>query len=629
MRTTRRIFLTVACALALCGVASAQMGSALVPPSSADCVATRSGSWQDAATWDGKIPQQGDRFLIPAGVTVTNHGVTADTLWGYVAGTLKVCDHCDTQINAHTIYVPHGGSFQLGKPGMPATGNVVLEFTPGPFLPGDTTKLSRGVINHGEFVVCGQEKTHADEIVADLPVGATTLQLKNVPYNWKVGDRIAIAGTDSKVGESWVVYQTEERTITAIAGQFITWAEPLVYRHFRWAPDLPFHCVNESRNVVIRSRDPAVNANRGHLMSMSAQMQPLYCLLEGLGRTDKSQPVTDPRTDLYGELVAGSDANPRARYALHWHRAGAMGPPALCRGVVVDGSPGWGILNHNSNVQVDDCVATRCFGFGFGTEEGQERGHFRRCFGFLNRGQGDTISSGDADHGIRLAADWGKDGSGFWLQGGLVEVSDCVAFDNSGRGFALFNRSMNSYPAYGTGTNRIPEHLQYPIQHAGALLPVEFNGIAFTPSSTVPQRVFARNTAYGNKLGCQGWSGPTHDSSSNRIWPLTVRGNITDLAIWGRGGKLNLEYTRQANITGLRIVGDNAFRAAYNSLNKNAEAVLLRGAEVTISDWDIQHVQFHVREFSVAGANDPVPPNQRNIVIEGRTVQPGGSVTVP
>jgi hypothetical protein len=614
------------CLLLLCGSAFGQMGANLVPPSSATDTAKATGSWQDAATWtDGTVPVAGERVFIPAGITVTNHTTTADVLWIHVAGTLTVCDHCDNQISAHTLYIPMGGRFQLGQPGMPATGNVVLEFPPGPFLAGDTNKLSRGVINHGEFVVCGLEKTHADEIVADLPIGATTLQLQNVPYNWKVGDRIAIAGTDGKVGESIVKYQTEERTITALSGQFVSWAEPLLYRHFRWRADLPFHCVNESRNVFIRSRDTSTIANRGHLMSMSAGMNLYYCRTEGLGRTDKSQPVTDPRTDLYGELVAGSDANPRARYAIHWHRAGALGPPAFCRGVHVDGSPGWGILNHASNVQVDDCSGTRCFGFAFGTEEGQERGHFRRCFGFLNRGQGDTIASGDADHGITNIGDWGKDGSGFWLQGGLVEVSDCVSFDNSGRGFALFNRTLNSYPRYGS---TIPEYLRYPIDVSGTLLPTEFNGIAQTPSSTVPQRVFHRNTAYGNKVGVQGWSGPTHNSSSQLIWPPTVRGGITNLTLWGRGSKLHLEYNRQMNVTGLTIVGDRGFRPAFNSLSKITSAVLLRSPEVTVRDWSIEGFEDVARQFLVEGANDPGGIAAKNLVIEGATVNSNGSVTI-
>lgn len=620
MKTLRTAALLIVAALALCGSASAQgMGASLVPPSSATDIAAQSGSWQEASTWtDGTVPGDAEQVLIPAGVTVTNHATTADVRWCLVAGVLDCCDHCDVEFNIDTTFVAMGGALRLGTLGMPATGKVVYEFPPGPFLPGDMTKLSRGIINHGEFTVCGNEKTHADEVVAELLAGSTTLQLKNVPYGWQVGDRIAIAGTYSSTSSK---YQTEERTITAINGQFVSWSEPLLYRHFRWRDDLPFHCANLSRNIVIRSRDTSTIANRGHIMNM-AVMNQFYCLIEGCGRTDKSVEVTDPRMDLHGQMVNGSDANPRARYADHDHKVGPLSPPLFRRGIVIDGSPGWGGLIHASNVIYEDCIAVRCFGFGFGTEEGQERGAFRRCLSFLNHGLGDTITSTDADHGIRLAADWGKDGSGFWLQGGLVEVSDCVAFDNSGRGFALFNQTMNSYPVYGQGTNQIPAHLQYPIEHHGTLLGIEYDGRASTPSSTVPQRVFARNTAYNNKIGVQGWNGPTHNGSSQLMWPPTVRGSITDLTLWGRGGMLHLEYMRQANVDGLRIVGVNN---VHDPIGRGP-AVYMRGAEVTVKRWTIEDRSG--MHFAVVGATDPGGIPAKNIVIEGATVNADGSVTI-
>lgn len=615
-----RVFLSIILTLATCGSVSAQMGASLVPPSAATDTAKQSGSWQDASTWtDGTVPTVADRVFIPVGLTVTNHA-TAEALWIHAAGKLACCDHCDTQMNVHTIYVPMGGAFRLGMPGMPATGNVVLEFQLGEFLPGDMTKLSRGIINHGEFTICGNEKTASDIIDGDLPIGATSLKLANVPFGWKVGDRIAIAGTDSPLGG--VRYQTEERTITAVNGRTVSWSEPLLYRHFRWRSDLPFHCANESRNIVIRSRDPGTIANRGHLMSMSAGMNLFYCRTEGLGRTDKSQPVTDPRNDLYGEFVPGSDANPRARYAIHWHRAGALSPPAFCRGVVVDGSPGWGILNHNSNVQVDDCLAMRCFGFGMGTEEGQERGHFRRCLSFLNRGLGDTITSTDDDHGRPHLGDWGMDGSGFWLQGGLVQASDCVAFDNSGRGFALFDRPLNGYPRW---YYQLQDHIKYPITIDGLLLSEEYAGVASVPSGSVPQRVFDRNTAYGNKVGVQGWSGHTD------TWPVAVRGSITNLTLWGRGTKLHLEYMRQLNVDGLKMVGDNAWRIEplSNSINRESHAVVLRGAEVTVRNWSIENITARMVKFRVGGHNDPGGIAVKNLAIEGATINADGSVSIP
>jgi hypothetical protein len=408
----------------------------------------------------------------------------------------------------------------------------------------------------------------------------------------------------------------------------VTFTTPTLYRHFPWSSDLQVHVANLTRNVIIRSRRPSVIASRGHLMFMSSMNDIRYTLEEGLGRTDKSKPVTDPRKDASGKLIAGTDANPRGRYADHNHKCGPLAQPARRMWVVVRGSPGWGMVNHASHCQWDNCIALECFGSGFVTEEGQERGHMRRCLAAMNRGLGDTISSTDEDHGRQLLGDWGTDGAGFWLQGGLVEVADCVSFDNSGRGFGLFDKTLNGYPNYGTG-NPIPDYLRYKIVHDATLLPPEYretpnaDSYPATPSSTVPQRVFSRNTAYGNKVGLQGWSGPTHNAASKQIWPLSVRGNITDLTLWGRGGKLHLEYMRQVNVTGLRVVGDLGFRSSTNSICKISEAVLLRSPEVTISKWNIQNMP--CRNFTIEGAKDPGGIAAKNIKIEETQVPTAAS----
>lgn len=628
-----RLVCSVSFVLFCTSLSAAHVGENLCPPATATHTAVTSGSWQDKKTWSkGILPGAKARVLIPAGVTVTNHAKTPDVLWIHVAGTLKVCDHCDTQINVHTVYIPMGGSMQLGMPTMPCQGQTVLEFNDGPYLPGDTDKLSLGLICHGEFMACGQDKTAWGVLASEVPKGATTLTLRDLPYQWKPGDQILLAGTDSLVGEKQVPYQSEYLTIQSVSSRTVTFTKPTLYRHFPWRSDLQVHVANLTRNVVIRSRQPSVIASRGHLMFMSSMNDIRYTLEEGLGRTDKSKEVTDPRKDASGELVAGSDANPRGRYVDHVHKAGPLTQPARRMWVVVRGSPGWGMVNHASHCQWDNCIAVECFGSAFVTEEGQERGHMRRCLAAMNRGLGGTIKSSDADHGRPLLADWGMDGSGFWLQGGLVEVSDCVSFDNSGRGFALFNKTMNGYPRYGAG-NPIPDHLRYKIVHDAILLSPEYaqtpdaDSFPATPSSTVPQRVFARNTAYGNKIGVQGWSGPTHNGSSKQIWPLSIRGSITDLTLWGRGGKLHLEYTRQMNVDGLRIVGDRSFRPAYNSLSKITSAVLLRNPEVTVRNWSIEGFDGVAQSFLVEGVNDPGGIEAKNLVIEGATVNADGSVT--
>lgn len=626
---TRALVVATVLMLGMSQIASAQMGGNLVPPGAADVYAVRDGSWQDPVTWSGgTVPATGQRVFIPVGLTVTNHAVTADVLWIHVAGKLTACDHCNTKLNVHTLYVPMGGSLRLHS-----TGSCVVEWLPGPYLPGDTNKLSRGLICHGEFMSDGRAKTAWGPVSnMELPVGATSLSVASAA-GWQEGDRLIVCGTDGMLGEDMSAthrYQTEVVTVTGVAfasdGVQVTFTPSLKYRHFRWRNDLPFHVGNLTRNVSFVSRDTSTIDNRGHLMFMSSMCRMLNTSVIGCGRTNGAVPVTDPRQDIYGELIPGTDANVRARYAVHWHRIGQLSTPALCKGCVVEGSPKWGFLIHDSNVHLQNCISTGCFGSGFATEEGQERGSIDHCLSVLNRGEGDYIHSTDSDHGRQLHADWGTDGSGFWLQGGMVSLTNSVACDNSGRGIGLFNRPMNGYPNYGTG-NPIPDHLRFPIVVHGSLLSIEYDGRADTPSSTVPIQKLDNNTCYNNKVGFQGWSGATHDSSSQQIWPSTVRGSITNLSLWGRGGKLHLEYHRQLNIDGLVIVGDRGFRPAYNSLSRVSKAVSLRSPEVTVRNWSIEGFEDVAMKFFVDGSNDPGGIAAKNLFVEGMQINADGSVT--
>ncbi|MBL8850559.1 MAG: G8 domain-containing protein [Planctomycetaceae bacterium] len=620
----RRVLVTSCCALFCSTVSAAHIGENLCPPTSATYQAVQSGSWQDAATWKPGIPPAGARVLIPSGMTVTNHGRTADVSWIHVAGTLTVCDHCDTQINVHTVYVPMGGAVRLGMPTMPAAGKTVLEFLPGAFLSGDWEKLSRGVICHGEFMACGTEKTAWGIVDGDLAVGATSLVMQDLPYQWKVGDRILIAGTDSMVGEQFTTYQSELRTIVSVSSRTVRFNAPLQYRHFRWRSDLPFHCANLTRNVVIRSRSSAATANRGHLMFMSGMNDIRYAEEVGLGRTDKKLPVTDPRKDSRGLIVAGSNANPRGRYADHVHRAGPLGEPSRRMWVVVDGSPGWGMVNHASHCQWDNCIAINCFGAGFATEEGQERGHMQRCLAALNRGGGDLNNDNTGSGGA--IGDWAKDGSGFWLQGGLVDVAGCVAFDNSGHGFGLANLPMNGYPRY-SGFNP-PSYLRYPIEHDPILLPSDYAGMGAVPSGYVPQRVFADNTAYENKLGFQCWN-VVFTNEAGDSWPVAVRGSIRNLTLWGRGAKLHLEYARQLNLQNIKVVGDTVWRPQKYVTTNSDHPVHIRFPEITITGLEIAGYEKKDRS-GVTPIFDGEPTAQHRIEgtypIIGKA---GGSVAYP
>ena len=62
--------------------------------------------------------------------------------------------------------------------------------------------------------------------------------------------------------------------------------------------------------------------------------------------------------------VARTGLNPRGRYAVHFHRTGIdedADPATISDSSVVD-TPGWGIVNHSSNVDVDGNVVFNAVG---------------------------------------------------------------------------------------------------------------------------------------------------------------------------------------------------------------------------------------------------------------------------
>lgn len=578
------------------------MGENLCPVESATHVAIVSGSWQDASTWaNGTVPTDGARVRIPCNCWVTNHATTAKLQWIHVEGVLDVCDHCTTLFRTHTIYIPMLGRMMVGTSSMPIAPDVTagIEFLSGPevglagdYLPGDWQILSCGLVCHGEFKACGAARTPWVE--ADATLAANTTQISVLrDVDWKVGDEVLVAGTDAVAlpdlsDVTTHRYQSQLAKIASVINsKTFTIDTQLKYPRKPWGTGLKYHVANLTRNVVFRSSDPANVKHRGHMMFMSSMNDIRYAKQLNLGRTDKSRPVTDPRLDaISGVVIAGSQDNPRARYPDHNHRNGALSAASYRYATVIDGSPGWGGVNHASNMNWVYGICLRCYGSGFTTEEGQERGKFDWCLAALCRGDGDKPGiSGDDDHGRQGIGDWGTDGSGFWLQGGMVAVTNCVSFDHSGRSYALFNQPLNSYPRYG-GDPAIVPWIQFSITIDPSLVGSEYDKTKPIPSSSVLQQVFSNNVGYNTK-GLQAWSAQFARADG---LPPGARANITNYTGYGRGSTLNLEYSPQVVVTGLRLEGDSLFRDQHVAGTNPGVPILLRSPTVSVTDYTINGI---------------------------------------
>jgi hypothetical protein len=432
-----------------------------------------------------------------------------------------------------TLVVAPTGSLVMGTPAnsIPPNFTAKITFTDrGPIdTHWDPNLMSRGLLSHGVVTMYGAETTPYVALAQPAMRGNTQLVLAQVPTNWKVGDRLIVTGTSATAN------QDEDLRILGIAGNQVT-VRPLTHNHAAPA-GLSLYVANVTRNVVLESENSQTVSRRGHAMLMHVPSADVnYVGLYGLGRTDKKTPVNDPLLDVDGHLIPGTGSNPRARYALHFHRTGITDPsrPALARGNAVVGSPGWGFVNHSSNVVMENNVAFNVDGAAFTTETGDEIGAFRRNLAIRSIGSGHGLESRNE------LQDFGHQGDGFWFQGGGVSVEDNIAVGQRHTGFIYFTRGLVERDL---GTRRF----------LAANLPDRSwaNGEETVDVGNVPIRSFQRNVSYASGDGFESWF-----HLLNARHP--GRSVIQDFTVWNtrntRG--MHIPYTNQATLRNVWLVGN-------------------------------------------------------------------------
>lgn len=401
---------------------------ALVPINQATVAAVQTGQWNDPATWGGVVPALDSKVHIPAGITVSLSG-EASAFWVRVDGTLAFSETEDSHLYVDTLIGTPTGTLSIHSSNQAVSTRITIAGTQDINTTWDPFMLSRGVIWHGSTHIYGAEK----EPWADCwPTqrGDTELTV-DCADGWQVGDRLVIG--DSAYGvvgrKNALIPQDDDVRIASIDGNRVLLDRPLAFAHAHVDGRNPV-VINLSRNVVIESESESLN-RRGHVMLMhNAHQEISYIALNKLGRTDKSRLVTDP------DGLGGGLGNVRGRYALHFHRTGVNADAAEVEGIAIDGSPGWGLVNHDSNVIAMDNVSYNIFGAHYVTELGNERGSFMRNVAVRSIGTGLEVE-GDRAH--KAANDFAHTGEGFWLEGSHVPVVGNVAIGHRGSGFTFFS----------------------------------------------------------------------------------------------------------------------------------------------------------------------------------------------
>ena len=457
--------------------------------------------------------------------------------------------------------------------------------------------------------------------------GAKSITLPGaIPAGWKVGDRLVISGNTASNGSG--VNQDEEVSIVSLkpvkGNTVVTFTDKdndpvkaanakYVYAGLKYAHSAPagggVYVADVTRNAVFESQDVQHVGERGHVMFMhNENVHVAGAGFYGLGRTDKRNPIDDPVpvddpakpgtltddvidsktkqrvmvpvVDAAGNPVKNADGtpklqvartglNPRGRYGVHFHRTGtedADNPATISDSAVVD-SPGWGIVNHSSNVDVTGNVVFNVVGAAYSTEAGDEIGSFVGNIAIKSTGSGAGIEA------RKEIGDFGHQGDGFWLQGGNVSLVGNVATGQRHAGYVFFPVGLNQK---GLGVTKIEAHNLDWLNLGPNVDPESLIAVG-----DVPLKRFEGNVAGASGEGMETWF------SLRNIKDQARRTVIDDFTAWGLGGTgIFSPYTNNITYKDVTLVGNlgSPRNTAFGRNTVTANAVY---DHVDIQGWNV------------------------------------------
>jgi len=520
-----------------------------------------SGDWSDPHTWkSGMVPQEGARILIHANhKVVINKEIDTPYRTIKVEGELAFNPHKNTKLVVDTILTTSGSILRIGEPSLPIDKDkhaqiVIRDYngegmiTNDPKSPDyDPLRIGQGILTNGLFLVHGATKTPYITIKGKgVKKGMNVISLDDEPYGWQIGDRVVVLGTSKDGTES------ESAHITDIdyTNYTITIDKTLKYYHYIAKTTIKnagmkVHVANLSRNVIIKT-DPDSLAgmgdkneysnveHRGHVLFMhNNNVNVNYAQFQDLGRTNKKFHLDETTFDSESADAKAIHigTNQAARYAVHFHRAGLNSKIGRVIGCSVVESPGWGYVNHSSNVIMKENVAYHVYGASFITEAGDEHGSFEANMAIETRGVGNSNIKGWQQR-IQYN-DWGFQGNGFWILGPNVDFVDNIVNGSSNTAYAFNHKTIDSVTGViitDKNTNQTNDH----------------------DYITVPLKSFVGNIAYGNSGGVFAIGSGTRGGGLEKIKGLLAWNNapLTSNAI------IDWWYPDNVSMEDITIIGD-------------------------------------------------------------------------
>jgi G8 domain/PKD domain len=499
----------------------------LVPTSNATHVAIKSGSWFDSTIWqNGEVPKDGADVWIQHEVAVT-YDAQSDARIHTIRldGTLDFAADRTTKLLIDTFVVAPEGMLIIGDADHPIesaqTARIIFTSDRAIDTAWDPKQLSRGLISHGSASIYGADKLDFTSLAHDAIAGDNELVLNlptdtASPLGWKVGDRIVLGGTsydhwgeDAKNNR----FHDEVLTITGIDGNRVRFTNNdipsgdntrLRFNHTRPAGhegDLSLYVANTTRNISFETEGgtAAPLLSRGHVMFMhNPNVVVENAGFYDLGRTDKNQLIDDVGQNVDGSQ--GNGTNPRGRYPLHFHRTGIDQAPVVATGNAIVGSPGWGLVQHESSATLADNVVFDVVGSGIVAESGNETGTWNH--NLTIKTTGDQLKDNLDFFGPRSQRfDFGFNGEGYWVQGaGQIAIQNNIAISaGAGIGFLGFEWGTEAArPVQTIAVDSLPAYLKDIAKGTDDPTQIEV--------SAVPLRQVTGFESYNVGIGINVWS---------------------------------------------------------------------------------------------------------------------------
>ncbi len=449
---------------ALLGFAASLMG-----PGSA---ANAQSLWSDASTWpSGRVPGAGDAVEITRAMEVVLD-VDAPGLRSLtIQGKLSFSDERDISLESEWIYVP-GGSLTIGTADNPHRHNASITLTDN--VPGEdiNTMGDRGIIlMRGTLDLHGNRNHSWTRLTATAAAGATSVEVLDAG-DWRVGDEIVLASTDFNPR------QAERRTITAVNGNTLRFAQPLEYMHFgeiTYGVDERGEVAMLTRNIRIQaSGDAAQSYFGGHIMAMAGSK--MYVDSVELARMGQHLTL--------------------ARYPLHFHVLGEGAGQYIRNASIHDTFNRCVTVHGTNNLRVENNVTYNTVGHCFFMEDGIETGNEfirnlaiqTKCHPTLDCVPTNLAANGERDPSFPNGPAYRE----MSFHGG----NTLLPSDNTVSSFWITNPDNSYIDNVAAGSDQVGFWLSIPQHPNGAFQGTEIS--ANTWPRRTPLRAFRGNVAHSN-----------------------------------------------------------------------------------------------------------------------------------